>query len=94
MNRYRDLQIAFGARNYEAALNHYLEHGRYERRDSEPVGQPFRLRTRFPAGPAGRKAGCGQDWPPHYRTVNDSRMPSEIFPESKLAAENETGAAV
>src|SRR5581483_1296043 len=29
------------------------------------VGQPFRLRTRIPAGPAGWKAGCGQDCPPH-----------------------------
>jgi len=32
---------------------------------AEPVGQPFRLRTRFPAGPAGRKAGRGHEWPPH-----------------------------
>jgi len=32
------------------------------------VGQPFRLPTRFPAGPAGRMAGC-QDWPPtHAKT--------------------------
>src|SRR5581483_5313915 len=32
---------------------------------TEVVGQPFRLRTRIPAGPAGWKAGCGQDCPPH-----------------------------
>jgi len=30
-------------------------------------GRLFSLRTRFPASPAGRKAGCGQDWPPHKR---------------------------
>src|SRR6266849_4756834 len=29
------------------------------------VGRLYSLRTRFPAGPAGRKAGCGQDCPPY-----------------------------
>ena len=29
------------------------------------MGRPFRPRTRFPAGPAGWKAGCGQDCSPH-----------------------------
>jgi len=29
------------------------------------VGQAFSLRTRFPAGPAAWKGGCGQDCPPH-----------------------------
>ena len=28
-------------------------------------GGLFRPWTRFPVGPAGRKAGCGQDCPPH-----------------------------
>ena len=34
---------------------------------------------RFPAGPAGRKAGCGQDCPPHSpRTIPDSGRPCAI----------------
>ncbi len=32
---------------------------------SEHRGRLYSLRTRFPAGPAGRKAGCGQNCPPH-----------------------------
>jgi len=31
----------------------------------ERWGRLYSLRTRFPAGPAGREAGCGQGCPPH-----------------------------
>jgi len=33
--------------------------------DPRLVGQAFSLRTRFPAGPAGQKAVCGHNCPPH-----------------------------
>ncbi len=36
LNRYPDLQRAFGATNYAAALNHWWEHGKKEGRNPRP----------------------------------------------------------
>jgi hypothetical protein len=38
-------------------------------------GRAFSPRTRFPAGPAAWKGGCGHEWPPHRRAGDHTIEP-------------------
>jgi len=49
-------------------------------RTSIEWGRQFCLRTRFPAGPAAWKGGCGHDWPHHN---NKASVPRHLHHRGK-----------
>src|SRR5438105_3990600 len=44
-------------------------------------GRAFSPRTRFPTGLAGRKAGCGQNCPPHMGWVGEPSLSVVLAPD-------------